>query len=234
MTNEEYDHWKDFAVRMAKTAFSRNRRPYWYEILDMVEDFFGSIDGYGFEYDPESICCIRSWDSSDPYPEGHAYRRIERQYTCGCRYPNGYGVGIQPATSDCPHCNGTGRCDEYAAPMCVSDFIVESFYESWIPNYWGLDGEHYEQARDQWTGPAICCIRAGLDFAGEPSMGVIGFTAGDVRRMYPDGIPGWVTGDKPWETIPVKGVIPGIGFVPGDPIPNGMFDALPDDADIWM
>lgn len=234
MTPEQYERWKDFSVRMAKTAFRRNRRPSSHDIIGMVEDFFASIEGYGFEYDPESICCIRSWDHSDPYPEGHAYRRIERQYICGCCYPNGYGAGTQPATNDCPHCHGTGQCDAYAAPMCVSDFVTESFYESWIPDYWGLDEDHYEQARDQWAGPPECCIRAGLDCAASPSMGVVGFTAGDIRRMYPDGVPEWVKGDGSWDTVPIKGVVPGVGFVPGDPVPNGTFDEIPDDAQIWI
>ena len=57
--------------------------------------------------------------------------------------------------------------------------------------------------------------------------------------MYPERVPRWVpNGD--WETIGdgetigVKAVVPGVGFVPepkGDWHP---FDAIPDDAAIWI
>ncbi len=36
--------------------------------------------------------------------------------------------------------------------------------------------------------------RAGLDMASEPSAGVVGFTIGDLRRMYPEGLPEWIAG----------------------------------------
>lgn len=40
-----------------------------------------------------------------------------------------------------------------------------------------------------------CCIRAGIDCASSPSAGVMGFTVGDLRRMYPEGIPDWAIND---------------------------------------
>ena len=49
-----------------------------------------------------------------------------------------------------------------------------------------------DQWDEQWGGPVRCCIRAGLDCASAPSAGVVGFNAGDVRRMYPEGVPDWV------------------------------------------
>ncbi len=49
-----------------------------------------------------------------------------------------------------------------------------------------------EQWDDQWGGPVHCCIRAGLDMAANPSGGVVGFTIGDLRKMYPEGVPEWV------------------------------------------
>ena len=45
-----------------------------------------------------------------------------------------------------------------------------------------------------------------------PSMGVLGFTAGDIRRMYLEGVPDWVKGEPEWETIGVKGVVAGSRF----------------------
>ena len=51
--------------------------------------------------------------------------------------------------------------------------------------------------------------------------------------MYPEGVPDWVTNGD-WETIAVKAVAPGVGFVPepkGDAQP---FDRIPDEAAIWL
>jgi hypothetical protein len=46
---------------------------------------------------------------------------------------------------------------------------------------------------EQWISPVRCCIRAGLDVASNPSRyGVVGFTIGDIRKMYPQGIPQWI------------------------------------------
>ena len=66
-----------------------------------------------------------------------------------------------------------------------------------------LDAKHYnERVRangicepfgNRFLDQVPCCIRAGLDIASAPSAGVLGFTVGDLRRMYPFGIPGWIT-----------------------------------------
>ena len=87
--------------------------------------------------------------------------------------------------------------------------------------------------RELYLSPVACCVRAGFDCAVKPSMGVLGFTAGDIRRMYPEGLPDWVTNGE-WETIAVKGVVPGVGFVPepqGDWHP---FDSIADEAKVWL
>lgn len=52
----------------------------------------------------------------------------------------------------------------------------------------GEETEHRNRFADQVS----CCIRAGLDCASSPSAGVLGFTVGDLRRMYPEGVPDWV------------------------------------------
>ncbi len=67
--------------------------------------------------------------------------------------------------------------------------------------------------RELYLSPVACCVRAGFDCAVKPSMGAMGFTAGDIRRMYPEGVSDWVTNGE-WETLGVKDVVPGIGFVP--------------------
>lgn len=93
---------------------------------------------------------------------------------------------------------------------CVSDQVSEYFDD----DYFGLDVDAYtdtrqgldrpilawEQYSEQWMGPVHCCLRAGLDLASEPSMGVLGFTVGHIRKMYPAGVPDWIAQpDEPWQ-----------------------------------
>lgn len=107
-------------------------------------------------------------------------------------------------------------------PMCVGSHISD-ITEYHVPGYWILpEGERGERIIERWMGPATCCIRAGLDMASEPSAGVVGFTAGDLRRMYPEGVPEWI-------------------FPPGERLHywltdklNGTFAELPDDAGIVL
>ena len=55
-----------------------------------------------------------------------------------------------------------------------------------------MEHKAYEQFSDQWLGPIRCCIRAGVDMACGGMIGVLGFTAGDLRKMFPEGVPDWV------------------------------------------
>lgn len=81
----------------------------------------------------------------------------------------------------------------------------------------------YEQFHEQWLGPVRCCLRAGIDMVCEPSAGVIGFTAGDIRRMYEDeGVPEWLF--PPRERL---------RYFMSDEI-NGTFRQLPDEAGIVL
>jgi hypothetical protein len=63
------------------------------------------------------------------------------------------------------------------------------YYES------GRDGEPaaFRRWQERWVTPINCCVRAGLDVASSPSAGVLGFNVGDLKRMYPEGIPAWVS-----------------------------------------
>lgn len=115
---------------------------------------------------------------------------------------------------------------------------IRDIEEYHVPGYWGLcNSERGQDKIDRWMGPAHSCIRAGLGCAvkGGSGMGVMGFTAGDIRRMYPEGVPDWVTrGNERWNAITIKGVIPGVGFVPGEAVPNDNFASMPDSAEIWL
>lgn len=121
-------------------------------------------------------------------------------------------------------------------PMCVGDHMSD-IEEYNVPSYWSIpDGERGQDIIDKWMGPARCCVRAGLDLAVAPSMGVMGFTAGDIRKMYPEGVPDWVTGGKDhhWTNQPITGIVPGIGLTMGEEEVNGTFAEMPDDTPIWI
>lgn len=106
--------------------------------------------------------------------------------------------------------------------MCVASHM-DDIQEYHVPDYWALpEGDRGDEIIEKWMGPARCCVRAGLDMACEPSAGVVGFTAGDIRRMYPDGVPDWVF--PPGERL---------HYWLSDEI-NGTFAELPDDAGVVL
>lgn len=233
---ETYDRWRDFALRMAHTCWTNRNRPSRDWIVEQVQEVFGLLI-------VEDMPCYANWDHSNPYPEGHAsYCRTYRRPCWDCQ-----GQGC-----DKSYCED-GHVYEYATPLCISDQMSEWEDEWWYSiaslatkaeyRRWerlsevGRVDEAEELHRkiiDHWTSPVICCVRAGMDCAIAPSAGVMGFTAGDLRRMYPEGVPGWVTGDEPWKTIEVAGVIPGVGFVPRETDEATAFSDLPDDATVWL
>lgn len=114
---------------------------------------------------------------------------------------------------------------------------ISDIAEHFVPGYWSLpDGESGDAKIEKWIGPATCCIRAGLDVAVSPSAGVAGFTAGDIRRMYPEGVPDWVERFfDDHEEFEVTGVVPGVGFTEK---PTGRksppFAALADKDHVWL
>lgn len=198
MTREQYDRWKDFALRMARTCFRRRRKPTPKQIVEMVDEFFewmesGCHAGEFTIYLPT----IQDWDHCTEWPE-----------------------------------EGQRRYGRWPEPIC--DF-VSCMAEHWIPGYWGIDDDKYEDVRDKWMGPATSCIRAGLDLAAAPSAGVVGFTAGDIRRMYPEGVPDWIA--RQWddaEMIGVEAVVPGVGFIPKVTGKSPRFEDIADDQGVWL
>lgn len=241
MTNEQYERWKDFSRRMARTCFGYLRmRPSKQWVISMVEDWWD-------QFDERYIPCIVSWDCSNPYPEGHVYYRRTYRGTCW----NCVQKGLPRATGNHCHCEN-GEIYYYAKPLAMSD-MMSCFWDEIEPNCFRCQAcshddcrscyPHYERScqkceqpcrcdeidmiahyqwQEQWASPVHCCIRAGLDMAAEPSAGVVGFTAGDIRRMYPDGVPEWL--------FP-KGEH--LYYWPTDKL-NGTFQDLPDNAEIVL
>lgn len=96
-------------------------------------------------------------------------------------------------------------------------------------------GWRYRKWDDLWGVRLRCCLRAGIDLASSPSMGVMGFSAGDLRQMYPFGVPEWVSGgDEPWKANMINGIVPGVGFTMNQPILNGPFASIADNQQIWI
>ena len=233
MTPEQYDRWKDFALRMARTCYAKSRRPSAEWIVGVVEDFFDGID----RDDDWTTTLIESWDHSADHP---TERQTWRSY-CGC---NGYRHEHGEPNRNCDECRGSGTHYDFFSGPLVCDMVMEHFdsYEPSSPECAAcrqsrydddyddslecrcdeIEEKHHEQWQEQWGNPVRCCIRAGLDFASAPSAGVIGFTAGDVRRMYPEGVPDWVF--PPGEQL---------HYWPSEEL-NGTFDELPDDAGVVL
>jgi hypothetical protein len=245
MTQEQYDRWKDFAMRMARTCFPKHPDAKWIE--EAVLDFFDGLP-------EEDIVCFVDWDNSQPYPEGHKFRRAKGTYRCCCRYKDISLMDTPHApVADCQACGGTGTATHWTRPYCVGSTMQEWEWE-YLRRYAdmpekterrieifenaGMQNEADDLRRrweDHWSGPVRCCVRAGMDCASSPSAGVMGFTAGDIRRMYPEGVPDWVSGgDERWTTQHWDGVISGVGLVPGKSEVNGTFASMPDDAEIWI
>jgi len=224
MTSEQFERWRDFALRMARTCYATSRRPSVTWIEEVVRDFFSSIDD-------EDVPCIVDWDNSRPYRPGD--RLYQRRYRCPCWHCRG-----SPRKSDCRYKCEDGEIYDYAAPYCMGDAMME-FLDEYRPSAPDcracsdpdsddecrcdeIRDHHYEQWDDQYGGPIQCCVRAGLDFAASPSAGVLGFTAGDVRRMYPEGVPTWLF--PPAERLH--------HWPSGEP--DGLFVELPDSAGIVL
>lgn len=74
-----------------------------------------------------------------------------------------------------------------------------------------FDAHDHGEGHNTFYTQIQCCLRSGLDLVAEASAGVLGFTVGDVRRMYEGTIPAWIAAQY-----------------------NGDLTAAPDSADIWL
>lgn len=75
--------------------------------------------------------------------------------------------------------------------------IASDLVQEYNPYYWPGPNYKYEKWDELWGGRIHCCLRAGLDLAANPSAGVVGFCKEDIERMYPDGVPKWISNG--WE-----------------------------------
>jgi hypothetical protein len=71
----------------------------------------------------------------------------------------------------------------------ISDSVKEYFDDIRWKN---PNGDHDDLEESKLYQNITAIIRASLDVAVKPSAGVGGFTVGDLRKMYPEGLPEWV------------------------------------------
>ncbi len=135
MTQEQYEHWKDFAARMGKTVYCAATSERQKKIQEELADYFWWRD---YQNDWPSYT---DWD---------------------------------------------GNGDECCLCDDVDDFFDK--YSHWSRREERYTGRLYEQITS--------CIRAGFDVAVKQSGGVLGFSVGDVRRMFGGEAPAWITSDN--------------------------------------
>ena len=134
----------------------------------------------------------------------------------------------------CRHHDRTGITEFFTAKRAGLTEIQAQSYGEWRSAkypWWecSCDDDRYaweEASIEKWFGPVRCCLRAGIDFANDAhGGGVIGFTAGDVRRMWPEGVPEWVFGkDQRLFEGPLAGPF----------VQNGTFAELPDESGVVL
>lgn len=220
MTSEQYERWEEIAIRMARTCFRRSRRPTTAWIVGAVTDFLNDLR------DTE---LIRNWDNSNNYPEGHPYYRAE-QYQCGTRYAHPLPLCDIMSEWESDYING----DIY---VLLNKRETQQREAARCRNDDEMCDRQDDEIADRFAGPVRCCVRAGLGMAvdGGSGMGVLGFTVGDIRRMYPEGVPEWIA--RRWddaEVIAQKKVIPGVGFVPEVVGKSERFEKMADTAGLWL
>lgn len=198
MTTKQYERWKDFALRAAKTWYRRSRRPSAAWVLGEVEAFFGALE---WDY-RDDIPLMMGWCDSDPYPGRE----------------DQYGHAIHPPLL-CDFM--TALESEGRHGLLVVDCEDDDLYDDRVDRA-------VEQWESQWRGPVRCCVRAGLDCAMDSGLGVLGISAGEIRAMYPEGVPGWIA--KPGEKWITETLAPcSIGMVrTAEPAEDGEFAEMPD------
>lgn len=89
--------------------------------------------------------------------------------------------------------NNAPEIVSWDGPGCyVCDEVDRILYDRGHSDERQFKNGNFEQVENRFKNQVTCCIRAALDVALTPSAGVLGWTVGDLRRMYPLGLPAWV------------------------------------------
>jgi hypothetical protein len=174
MSEDKFNRWHNFSFRMAKTCYRQRKSPSFTWILATLEQCFEMVKEDGVD-------CFVSWDNTIPYPKNH----------------NCYG--FRDGVPNKPQCLGDWfqECIEYEVWVKPYDFATAKEAKQLDKHNDKADFDKYDQVKEEIVSrvcePVHCCLRSGLDLVGEQSGGVLGFTVGDLKRMYPEGIPEWIT-----------------------------------------
>lgn len=197
MTREQYDRWKDFALRMARTAFKGHKRPSEAWIIDRVEQVFADLDR-----DPDHIAVIANWDHSEPVGlQESGYYGVSAWMSEQCYddadHPGYFWIRQHKPGQEPKQREGEEFGAYWLRRQAHRDWREERldiWEERAEERSGGRDREMlaHERFDEDWYGPVRCCVRAGLDLASSPSAGVVGFTVATLRTMYPEGIPEWI------------------------------------------
>ena len=86
--------------------------------------------------------------------------------------------------------------------MLPCDFMSDYLYDHGLEREHESRSGHCESVQTKVGSAVSCCIRAAMDIAVHPSGGVVGFSVGDLRKMWaPEPIPAWVA---QWFKRPLK------------------------------
>lgn len=106
--------------------------------------------------------------------------------------------------------DGTYPCDAF-----------DTLMHDWGLSHW--DDRRCEERHTDFNTMVMCCVRAGFDIAVCQSAGVAGFTVGNIRRMFPEGLPAYV---RAWAGDLREGW--------GDDARPVEFDRLPAATQVWL
>jgi hypothetical protein len=220
MTELQYQRWKNLSLRVAHRGLGLRLKKSRRFVGDFVKDFFRTLDR---EYFHVNEILPVDWDEKWQHDRNDTYRQIEFLRD---RVENWDHTDSHPTYRD--------RYGHSTNGPYICDIVSIRLDEGWNPHYYG-DDRKYEQWDELWGGRIRCCLRIGIDMAVAPSAGVMGFTAGDIRRMYRGNVPEWMfPPDEPLEVQHFVGVVPGVGLAPGERTMIGTFGSLPDDAQVWL
>jgi hypothetical protein len=198
MTREQFARWQDFAVRLAGLE-SRRRNPSGAWVVEAVRAFLSDID-------EEKASRIRGWDDCDDDPALADLPRWQRiEYGPGDMFTEWSGDYV---TSTLGMPRALRR--RFDAAVTRGDYdAVDNIRWDWV-----------DSCADLVSAP----LRAALDCVMHDGPGVLGYTAGDLRRCYPSGVPDWITGgpDHHW----YEGTM--------NPVLNGTFASFPDSAELVL
>lgn len=88
--------------------------------------------------------------------------------------------------------DGEGRYDGHGGGEPQAVFVCDDISTYLWDRGLEKDGPNGEDIPVKTGIDIKCCVRAALDMAVKPSAGVVGYTVGDLRRMYPEGLPDWL------------------------------------------